>query len=497
MRHRILLAAAFLYLALANVIWIARDNRPPFWDTAGHATGALNVYDAFSHSGLAAIARIPSELLTGYYPPLYHTVIAGSWKVFGQNIAIARLTNLLAIAIVMFATYSIGKSLYDPFTAAIAATLVSFFPQMLWLSRETIIDYWLTAAVVLSLWILVKTNGFASRRWSILFGLAAGLGMLTKQTFALFLIVPALWYARKNWINASISAVIASAIAAYWYVPALPALRTFLSLNAAGGAFEGDPDRFSLGALVFYLRALEGYQVFLPLFLAFVVGLAILWRQFDEPWLPVLLSVLGGWLGLLLFQNKDPRYSAPLLPMVALIMALSFRQRRILSCGLAIMLLFQHYLVSFGVRGLPERVVLMRGADAQLRFDWNLYTQSYFDLWGKPRREDWKIEHVLATVGEGPLGLIPDIPRFDSQAFQFYIQRLNSPVRLERIGVLDETAIRATRYLLLAESDREHAASFAPDPRVNDYVYSHPEMFHLAEWFGLPNGAVIRLYKTQ
>ena len=37
MRHRILLAASLLYLCAANIVWIAIDTRPPFWDMANHA----------------------------------------------------------------------------------------------------------------------------------------------------------------------------------------------------------------------------------------------------------------------------------------------------------------------------------------------------------------------------------------------------------------------------------------------------------------------------
>ncbi len=497
MRHRILLAAAFLYLALSNVIWIARDTRPPFWDMALHGTGALRVYNAFATQGIGALAAIPEQHLTGYYPPLYHTVVAAAWAVFGKTVAVARLANLVAIAILLLTVYGIGGLLFEPLTAAIASLLVSFYPLMLWLSRETIIDYWVTAMVALAIWTLLKTQGFSSVRWSIVFGLIAGLGMLTKWTFPFFVILPALWFARRHWINALLAAAIATVLTACWYVPAIPDLVRFFRLNTAGGVFEGDPGRLSWGAIVFYLRALEGYQLFLPLFAAFAAGAVLVWKKHDERWIPIALWLLGGWLGLLLFQNKDPRYSAPLLPAVALITAAAFERRRALTSSLFVLLVCQHYLVSFGIRALPESVVLMKGSEGQLSWNWNLYTQSHFGLWGKPAREDWKIEHVLNTVRTGRLGLVPDIPRFDSQAFQFYIELMGLPVRLNRIGVFDEPSIRANDYVLLAEKDLEHAASFAPDQRVNRFIMGRPDIFRVAEWFPLPNGDVIRLYKVQ
>src|SRR5262249_42511355 len=146
--------------------------------------------------------------------------------------------------------------------------------------------------------------------------------------------------------------------------------------------------------------------------------------NFDRAWMPVVLWALSGWLGLMLFQNKDPRYSAPLLPAIALITARVFQKREALFLPLIPLLLFQHYLVSFGVPQLPASVAVMKGVNGPLSWDWNLYTQRYFGLWGPPANEDWKIEHVLQTVSQGGdvrLGMVPDIPRFDAQAFEFYI----------------------------------------------------------------------------
>jgi 4-amino-4-deoxy-L-arabinose transferase-like glycosyltransferase len=502
MRYRILLAAAFLYLAVTNVIWIANDTRPPFWDMAGHESSAIRVYNAFARSGPSALPEISSQHLTGAYPPLYHTVVAAFWGVFGKNVNVARLANLLALAILFFGTYGIGRHLLGPWTSAIAATLVCFYPYMLWLSRETIVDYWLAAMVTLAMWTLLQTNAFSDRRWSVAFGFMSGLGMLTKWTFPFFIILPAIWLARRNWKNAMIALAVAATLTAYWYIPAIPLLKEFWQVNTAGAVFEGDPNRLSLGAFIFYLRALEGYQLFLPLFATFIAGLVLLWKRADVRWIPIVLWILGGWLGLMLFQNKDPRYSAPLLPAVALISALVFVRRHALAYTLFAFLVFQHYLVSFGIPTLPDSIIVMRGAEARLSWHWNLYTQSYFGLWGPPAREDWKIEHVLDEVERGGnvnvrLGIVPDIPRFDSQAFQFYVDLRDAPVRLNRIQMLSEPAILANDYLLVAENDQEHPASFAPDRRVADFIVTHPDRFQMAESFPLPNGDIIALYKVQ
>ncbi len=200
---------------------------------------------------------------------------------------------------------------------------------MLWLSREAIMDYWLTSMVALAMWLLVS-KGFDNRNWSMILGVVCGLGMLTKWTFAFFLAFPFIWFARKNVKNAAISAGAALIVAAYWYLPQLTSLTEFLALNTNDGVGEGDPPRISFQAVVFYVRALEGYQVFLPLFIAFIAGAVLVARRFDPRWAPICFWILSGWFGLMLFQNKDPRYSVPLLPAVALITAKAFEKKQIL-----------------------------------------------------------------------------------------------------------------------------------------------------------------------
>ncbi|MBI2149598.1 MAG: glycosyltransferase family 39 protein, partial [Acidobacteria bacterium] len=238
-RHRFLLGASFLYLAVANLIWIARDTRPPFWDMAAHQTTALRIYDAFADFGIRALAVVP--MLTGPYPPFYQSVVALFYAAFGKTIDVAQLANLPAIVLLFAATYGIGREILKPCAAAAAAVLVNFYPILLWLSRETLIDYWLTSVVALAMWLLIRTREFSDRRRSIAFGIACGLGLLTKWTFGFFVVLPALWFARKNLKNAAIAACIAAAIAAYWYIPARRSLAVLFGVNSRQSVIEGDP----------------------------------------------------------------------------------------------------------------------------------------------------------------------------------------------------------------------------------------------------------------
>ena len=502
MEHRILLAFSFLYLTASNWIWIARDTRPPFWDMAVHQSGALRILNAFREDGLLALLAVPE--LSGLYPPLYHSIVAVFYSVFGVAYDSAQIANVPATAILIAATYGIGKRALTPLGAATAAAITGFCPMLLWLSRESAIDYWLTAIVALAMWALMESEGFKKPGMSIVFGVICGLGMLTKGTFALFLAVPTIWFARARPKEAALAGGVAVVIASYWYVPRIGALPELLRINTAGAVSEGDPALLSWQAVVFYVRALEGSQLFLPLFALFLAGAVWLGRNFKPEWWPILLWIGGGWTGLMLLLNKDPRYSVPVLPAVALISAGAVQSRKAVLALLMPFLLFQHYLVSFGMGALPETIVIARGVEGPLSLDWNLYTQRHFGLWGRPAREDWKIEYVLDRVrptagsARARLGIIPDIPRFDYEAFAFYAAARKDPVIVRRLDRFDTGSITSNDYLLMSESPRQTPGRYQPDiVRINQHIVDRPEQFEVMEWFPLPNGEVIRLYRVR
>ena len=166
------------------------------------------------------------------------------------------------------------------------------------------------------------------------------------------------------------------------------------------------------------------------------------------------------------------------------------------------LLLFQHYLISFGIPQLPAAVVLAKGVEGPHSWHWNLYTQSYYGIWGPPDPGDWQIEHVLNRVAAVQrtrvrLGMIPDMPCFEALAFEFQILVRKLPVVVNRLNVFDAPTIRNNDYIVMSERDQGFAKFYAPDlDRINRYILERPENFKLLERFSLPNGEVIRLYEV-
>jgi 4-amino-4-deoxy-L-arabinose transferase-like glycosyltransferase len=467
---------------------------------AYHQTTAVRILHSFSDHGLRVFLLIPQ--LSGLYPLLYPTIVALFFALFGATVDVAQSVTFPAIAILMLATYGIARRVLPPIQAALAGVLVIFYPYMLWLSRETVIEYWLSSLVALAVYVLYRTNNFSSAKECFVFGVICGFGMLTKATFVLYVGVPALWFAWRNLKNAVIAAVPALLISAYWFLPQWAAFQQYLIGTATYGRVEGDPDVFTWQSVLFYIRTLEGYEIFLPLFLVFIAGLVYALRSYKREWIPIFLWVGGGSLALILIQNKDPRFYAPLLAGVAVISAAALTRIRLTLVLLIPLLLFQHYLVSFGIRSLPEAVVLVEGTKGFFDWNWNLYTQSYFGLWGRPAHEDWRVEYVLENVAEDKqpvaLGMIPTIPRFDPEAFEFYIALHKYQVEIRRLWGADVSALANNDYIVLCENDQGYASLFSNEmPKLNEFVLAHPDRFQLVQRFTLPNADIIRLYKVQ
>jgi hypothetical protein len=500
-----MLAVAVLYLIATNLVWISIDTQPPFWDMAYHQSRALHVLDSFAAHGWRAIPLAAKE--TGNYPPLYYLILSLFYAVFGRAAFAAQLANLPAIVLLAFATHGIAKKFLDPPAAAVAAILAGFFPFMIWISRESLIEYWLVALVAAAMLALLRADASGSRRHWLIFGATCGLGMLAKWTFPIYLWLPAIWCARKNFKKALAAAGLTCLISGYWYISNAGKFKAIWQLAASGGKNEGDPAAFSWQSLVFYIRVLEGYQLFLPLFVLFIAAIAVMmFHSKDKPgesWTPIFLWLLGGWFGLILISNKDPRYSLPLLPAVAIVGSVLFQKRRIAVAMLMVFLVFQHYLVSFGIPLLPERSVLVRGRQGPISWDWNLYSQTYFNVLGKPVRGDWPIEKILLEITSArpapvKLGIIPDIPRCDSHAFEFFINLRHYPVIVNTLWTYDEAAFFQNDYVLFSGRDQGFLPYSSPDSeRIISYIVDHAPEFRVVRTYKLPSGQSIELRKVE
>jgi hypothetical protein len=190
------------------------------------------------------------------------------------------------------------------------------------------------ALVAVAVWLLLASRRFADTRCSILAAVAVILGFYAKQTFVFFvlgliavILIRGGW---RHWRKFLLFLGIVLVFVQPWYF-----MHYFDLRGQAEGAIVGAepswydnvpyPERWSVHNFTWYAWNFLNNQVYLPLFLFFLVGLAVaLWvlvrRHEPAGYLPELL--VGGavaYLAISLKDLDDPRYSLPVLVYAALI----------------------------------------------------------------------------------------------------------------------------------------------------------------------------------
>ncbi len=114
-------------------------------------------------------------------PPLHYWLVAGSYRLFGENETTARLPSLLAVLLTAALLFGFGRQRGEAWTGALAATAFLLNPMTVllgnWGAPEATLCLFVTAAVLTA---FVSINDPSPWRWTTLSGVLAGLGVLTK-----------------------------------------------------------------------------------------------------------------------------------------------------------------------------------------------------------------------------------------------------------------------------------------------------------------------------
>jgi len=266
----------------------------------------------------------------------------------------------------LLASFLLGRTLFDSPTGFLAALIFGTAPFVAFSTTNFQLDLPLAAMVVLAILGLVKSQGFSRWRWSWASGLILAAGLLTKPPFATY-VLPALLLAvlaafrgkdragRPR--NLALALFLTAALVLPWYGPRLFGLpMQVLNRSFKQAAESGYPEALSVFSLTFYPLA------FLPQF-GLLAGVLFLWgiwaiRNYRQArgvlWASCLIPF-----GIFLFlQNKNLRYTLPLLPIAALIAAGGLRAmrppwRRVLVSACVVLSLLQVGVAAFGVPPLP------------------------------------------------------------------------------------------------------------------------------------------------
>ncbi|MBI4592619.1 MAG: glycosyltransferase family 39 protein, partial [Candidatus Rokubacteria bacterium] len=376
------MAGTFGLVVLAVAVWLAVDRRPPEWDHANHLERSVLCARDLVQRDLGSILQRST-----FYPPLVLCAAGVAYLVAPSDAAAGQAVILAFLGLGMAATFLLGQRVAGGPGGVVAAVVFGTAPFMVWQALRFQLDVPLAAMVALALEVLLGTESFTRRGWSLAAGVILGLGMLTKPTFAVYVLPPALLVLGRTragaaW-NATVAAVIATLVSLPWYGPRLLGFAHQISARSFRQAAEqGHPDPLSAAGLTYYpLHFVEQFGVVAVLL--FAVGLLAAVRR--RVWFP--LMALLPLLVFFLIQNKNLRYTQPLLPAAAVLSGLGFVSlsrglRWTASVAVVVAGVVQISTATFAV---PPALPLVPGKIA-------------LTMESPPTRADWHHRDILAAV---------------------------------------------------------------------------------------------------
>jgi hypothetical protein len=322
------LAGLYAVLVLVTAVWVSIDRRPPEWDHANHLERALRCRDNLAGGRLQAVLEE-----SAFYPPLALCAAGVLYFVFPVAAMTAQAVMLAFLAIAIAALFDLGRQLWDEASGVLVAFFFATAPFVVFSLMNFQLDLPLAAMVAVTLWGLRRTDGFRRGAACVGLGVVLGLGMLTKPTFPVYVAAPLLWTIAEGWRRSDrrrrlawlgVALCIAAILALPWYGPRLIGMPFQVVDRSFKQAAEAEQAAlFSAGWLLFYPR------VFQPQF-GLLAGLLCVWglwavRRDRGARAFVWLSVLPPLVVFSVIQNRNLRYTLPILPAAAVAAAAGVR----------------------------------------------------------------------------------------------------------------------------------------------------------------------------
>ena len=305
----------------------------------------------YAEAGREMVAS--GDWITPYYnfetrfqkPILFYWLVSAGYLVAGVNEAAARWGSALAGLGLALLTAACGRRWYDERTARLAGLIVATAFGYFSIGRLALPDLPLAFWITLTTWsALVGLCDRPARPhlWLMLAGAAVGLGFLTKGPVAIvvpaLVVLPICWLERRH-VHPPVRAVaggliMAVALAAPWFV----AMAQIHGSSYIEGFFVGDNlERFATSRFNdprppwFYLPIVAGGLLpWTPLMLCGVAPFAGWVTQRARATNVTLRLIVWAALPLLFFTasiGKQPRYILPILPPLAVLLALTLERR--------------------------------------------------------------------------------------------------------------------------------------------------------------------------
>lgn len=365
---KLVLAIIILFYIINNYLWL-KFNLPTSIYLSNNSffyfEHMIKFYDRFD---LGIISMI--ESFFSYYKDIasvYHLSGALIAFIFKKSfLAICLLNNLIYFVIALFSIYKIGQKIANKGTGLMSALVFSLYPAIFGLSRLYVVEFAVMSIVSFSIWCLLESEAFSNRKYSILFGLGVGWGMMVKYSFLMFIIGPLIYilistliYAKHSFkirfLNLVFAGLLSSLIMGSQYFD-LEMIREYLrkpfylATPSPWYAFEN----FRV-----YTIGLIEYQLSLFFFIIFLVAFFYFCLNYRKNQATIfLLWIFLPWLAFTVAPHpKSTEYVVSYLPAIALISGFGLieliraklRPKQILISLIIIVGIIQYYEFSFGL----------------------------------------------------------------------------------------------------------------------------------------------------
>lgn len=183
-----LLFCAIATLAFCeNVLW-HKTHPQAFWgmDSEHHFVRGLIIHDDLFLDQEEPQYEGQIQLYARW-PPLVYFVSSISMTGFGRSQFVMRMSISIFLLILLFYSYLLAARLINPAAGVLATALLYSSSHLILFSRWYNLDLALAALTTAAMYHLIVSDLFTRRKQSIAFGLACGLGCLTKTVFPVYM----------------------------------------------------------------------------------------------------------------------------------------------------------------------------------------------------------------------------------------------------------------------------------------------------------------------
>ncbi|MDD5596051.1 MAG: glycosyltransferase family 39 protein, partial [Candidatus Omnitrophica bacterium] len=382
-------------------IWLKQNSFPLWFDYGGYYKKSIEIYRSLDSGMFSFLQALFSTQNPGFIP--YRILLPLSsvpwYFIFGLNAHLAVLSTTSFMALALFSLYCLAVRIFDRATAFFAVFVLATSPGFFIYYRRYSPEFAATALVALAAYFLYRCENFHSRKFSLLAGIAFGLGILAKEMAFAFVvgIVLYLFFQKgdfkrdKNFFaNLFLFSFTALALVFPFYWPHLKNVTKNIFQCAYSRQMAqrySMVEAYNLQGILFYLRANFKF-LFLPFYFFWALfGTLLLLKKKITDKRMLFFWLASSYIILCTTQTRAPEYALPLLIPLSLIAAYGINnisRNKFLKAGVFLLVLGwgvgQFLFLSFPFSWLPEKGALRQFGVLNMTF---------------PNKEDWKLGEII------------------------------------------------------------------------------------------------------